>query len=149
MPADQLEFGDAAVTVSPEPPPRKKPPDWFNLIASDRGMAKGWRWFHVQVKGSGEHSVFLAKGGVDGAVFKSGPRKGKPNPAKRTHVAEIVITCAELDERQGRWEVETGDCHRCGGSGETVARVHRTEGTTYRRCERCKGGGRIGAVVAP
>lgn len=127
-------------------------PDWINMLAVERGQPDGWRWFRLESVGEADdaHRVVLVKGGVPGAVFKSGPRKGKTNWAKATHQAELAITAADVQARAERWEGETGNCHKCGGDGLEVCGV--TLGTGERRtrpCPRCKGAGKVVRIPIP
>ena len=116
--------------------------DWFNLIAAERGVPDGWRWFNTEFKGESRATgVFIVKGAVFGEVFKSGKNKGKPNPAKRTDERELVITPAQLDEFKARWEQTNGKCSECYGEGKTVKSIS-AEGKTYRDCSRCKATGK-------
>lgn len=115
-------------------------PDWYALIATDRGMPEGWRWFKLERKGDGAHSVIIVGGGVPTRTYASGKRKGKPDWRGVAH-DEMVIGTAELTARMERWEAETGKCHRCGGDGAETIGWSTNGGAKTRTCSRCKGKG--------
>ncbi len=117
-------------------------PDWFQLIAQQRGMPPEWRWFSSEWKGEGEHAVMLVKGGVPGAPFARGKNKGKPNPANRTQVAELVISREHMDAIKSQWQVKTGKCAKCAGSGQICWRWSKEGGRETRDCKACAGTGR-------
>ena len=121
-------------------------PDFWNMIAVERGMPEGWRWWSIQTigdrKAPREHAAAMVKGGVPVARFASGKRKGEINWAKATSKAEMVITFRDLDERMARWERETGNCKTCGGDGQELAGWSAAEGSRTRECRRCKGSGK-------
>lgn len=120
--------------------------DWFALIAKDRGCPENWRWYQSEVKGERPHHVFIVRGGVPGAVFKSGKYKGKPNPTKYTDRRELVITDADMNAVKARWESETGKCSGCYGEGKTIASAHADGTRTYRDCKPCGATGLIASI---
>ena len=124
-----------------------EPVDWFNMIAIERGLPPGWTWYESEAKGERPHHVFIIKGGVPGAVFKSGKNKGKPNVAKWTSPAELVISAHEMKERKAKWEKDTGLCSFCTGSGQTFASYSTKDGTTTRDCAACKATGKAPALT--
>jgi hypothetical protein len=128
-------------------------PDFFSLIAQSRGMPEGWRWYEAQAVGSHEqpreHRAFMLRGGVPSVLFKSGPRKGQANWSKAEHQAELVITYRDLDAFTAQWEIETGLCSKCGGSGQESAGWSKVEGAKYRDCTRCSATGKPAGQVAP
>lgn len=121
-------------------------PDWYNLIALERGLPEGWTWYSLSVLGGPkaprEHAALMVKGGVPGPRFKSGKNKGEINWSKAGDRLQMVITFRDLDARMERWERETGKCHKCGGDGRELAGHSVTNGATMRECSRCKGRGR-------
>ena len=142
MTAAGLLFEDAPATKQ-----RAERPNFWNLIAIDRGQPDGWRWFKWERIGEGDHVADIVEGGVATEVYESGPRKGKLNYAKATHLAKLVITRAEICARIARWEAETGKCSGCGGDGEEVAGWSKDHGTEYRPCSRCKATGKAPEVT--
>jgi hypothetical protein len=121
-------------------------PDFWNMIAIDRGMPEGWRWWSVKVLGSPttprEHAAALVKGAVPTVRFKTGRRAGEINWAKASGKAEMVITFRDFDERALRWERETGKCKDCGGDGLAFAGWSGADGTSSRPCARCRATGK-------
>lgn len=125
-------------------------PDWINMLARERGQPEGWSWYRLESIGEGDdaHRAILIKGAVPGAVYKSGPRKGKTNWAKATHQADIVITAADVQARAQRWEGDTGNCHKCGGDGVEACGMG-PAGVKTRPCPRCKGAGKVVRIPIP
>lgn len=111
--------------------------DFYNLIAAERGLPEGWRWFHVRAVDGGDSIV---TGAVCTMLFKSGPRKGRPNWDKRDRSTqrEIVVTREQLQERRAQWERDTGKCVQCFGTKAEFASWSSIEGTKTRPCRRCK-----------
>ena len=119
-------------------------PDWFQMIAKERGVPDGWSWFQSEVKGERPNSVFLVRGACIAGTHTRGKNKGKPKRDMST-MRELVITRADMDACQARWEQETGNCSRCTGSGKTVSGARKVGDEwvqAYRDCSRCKGTGR-------
>lgn len=127
---------------------RPKAPDWWLLIAQQRGVPEGWRWVSLEVldtKVPRAQAHNLITGAVYSTLLKSGPRKGEPNFKKPDPGTErrLVISFAELDAFCAQWERETGTCSKCIGSGEELARYSSVDGSTYRTCSRCRGTGKV------
>lgn len=106
--------------------------DFWNLIARERGMPEGWCWFRLEVvdhRLPRDEAASSVTGAVCTTVFKSGPRKGELNWAKRDGSTErtLIITFKELDARERQWESDTGKCCRCFGSGND----------SFGKCRRC------------
>jgi hypothetical protein len=82
-------------------------------------------------------------GAVCDVVFKSGPRKGRKNWAKRDKSTEFSVRYTERQEKevQLQWEADTGFCHKCHGNGTAWAGWSAVNGTTYKICRRCAGTG--------
>jgi hypothetical protein len=121
-------------------------PDFYNLIAHERGLPAEWRWYSLRVLPERQHgkptprdqAYVLVHGAVCTAVFRTGPRKGQTNWLKldKATQAEFVIPMVELDARIERWEREAGSCRECGGTGQSVRSIG-IDGTSYRPCMRC------------
>ena len=122
----------------------KEMPDFYNLIARQRGVPEGWHWYSLNVVGDIKDRAnggILVKGAICTAVYKSGPRKGQPNWSKRTDEREFLITTRDYDAAMAAWEAETGNCSRCGGDGQELASAS-SAGSTYRACRKCNATGR-------
>lgn len=115
-----------------------KAPNFWNLIARARtGMAEPWGWISIQAIGGppgGPGTHTLLKGAMPGPPFKSGPRKGRTNWAKRDRSFDrtVVISNEDFDAFKRNWELETGLCCECGGDGDWCGV----------KCPRCCGSGR-------
>lgn len=107
--------------------------DIYNIIARERGAEPEWQWYSLQAVGEDrKNGAALVKGAVCTATFKSGPRKGETNWAKRdkTTEREFLITFVEHDARVAAWEAEHGTCSSCtDGQYETGGTCHRCKGT--------------------
>jgi hypothetical protein len=122
-------------------------PDWFSLIAWERGLPMTWQWFSSAVV----DNHFLVTGAVCSARFLRGPRKGLLNWAKRDKETEqtIVISRTELAVFRQRWEQESGRCYDCGGGGKEHMGWKIEHGTILKTCRRCKGSGKPPATERP
>lgn len=133
---------------APESPPKKQPPDWWNLIARrERGCPEKWCWTSLETLDTTvprEKAQCLVTGAVFSTLLKSGPRKGCPNPKKPDAGTQrrLVISFAEVEAFKLTWEAETGQCSQCGGGGEALAGFSSEKGSRYRTCPRCKGTGK-------
>lgn len=112
-------------------------PDWFGLVAKERGVPDGWRWYSSTAHGNAGSTVFLVTGAVVGGLFAKGKNAGKPNPAKYTDKRELVITRADLDAVKAKWSAETGKCSACYGEGRVSTGWSKETGRTYRACRAC------------
>lgn len=91
-------------------------PDFYNLIARERGMPEGWRWYSLEARPkfwSGNapdrtKAVVLVRGAVCTAVFTRGKHKDHTNWAKRDRGTDIdlVISLADYDARVAAWRAE-------------------------------------------
>lgn len=124
--------------LEPQPSPASsEPPDLWSLLATTRGVAEGWRWYKLETadhKAPRHQSAALVTGAVCLARFKSGPRNGELNWAKRDKSTErtLVIPFPEFDAFMANWEAEHKACSSCGGAGQ-----YRSGG----KCHGCKGSG--------
>ena len=101
--------------------------DFWNLAAAThKGMAPGWQWYRAQALDSGE---FLLEGGICTERYKSGKRKGQLNWSKMQPESKrtIVLTKADYNASRVAWELNTGLCGDCQGSGIYL----------QRDCKRC------------
>lgn len=129
--------------INPSPPLRperaiKGPGDLWNLLAKTRGVPDGWKWFRLEVadvKAPRHQSASLVTGAVATERFKSGPRKGEINWAKRDKSTErtLCIPFAEFDAFEAKWEADNNACSSCGGAGKWES---------GRECHSCKGTGK-------
>jgi hypothetical protein len=121
-------------------PSRTERVDFWNLIAHERGMPDGWKWFRLEVlehRLPGEPSAVTITGAVCTAVHKSGKNKGCTNWSKKDSTTQrtLLVADGEYDARRKRWETETGVCSNCFGDGDD--RLERNG-----VCRRCSGSGR-------
>jgi len=110
------------------------PPEWhayaWACLPRPQNGQKDWKATHFQVNGA------------VAPLITKGKNKGCHNWAKldKSTLREFVTSIADHERWKSEWEIRTGKCHRCHGTGKTIARVTATE-KTYRQCTRCKGTG--------
>lgn len=100
-----------------------------------------WLWESLpkEAKYGEARTHFQLTGSVPSTVlFKSGPRKGQPNPKFHTDVATVIISEAEYAAFEDAWEKETGLCKRCGDTGMEPGQYSTSAGQEWRPCTRCK-----------
>lgn len=125
-------------TTESKPEPAM-PPDWLNVVARKKlGQPPEWRWCNGQV--IGETRDFLVEGGVP-RELKSGIRKGLPT-WKDAVLSKCVVTDAEIRLAQMDYEIETGKCWECAGSGEKHIRWNHKTGNQFADCPRCDATGK-------
>lgn len=107
--------------------------------ASQRTGIDGWQGYRWQSVEGGS----IVHGCVPSGVYSRGPRKGEPKfrPAMPGTERTVIVTDADLDKIAAAYENDNGKCWHCKGTGKTIARLHVTEGATYRDCSRCRGAG--------
>ena len=120
-----------------------KPPDVYNLAAQRfKGMPVDWQWFSIQSKESPYGRFVQVTGAVPVGFYSQGPRKGRPKWPINKDCQIFQFTPAQLDEVFFAWEAQTGDCFKCGGSGQESFGWSKAEGKRYRQCSRCGGTGK-------
>lgn len=80
-----------------------------------------------------------------GQIYVYGAVYTEPEVSKKTIVRgtlfERFIESSALDEFKKNWEIETGRCSECEGTGKKIASSSINNGTTYRDCKICGGSG--------
>ena len=99
-------------------------PDFYNLIARERGMPPGWRWYQLEAvpkffaskAPDRKNAACIVRGAVCTATITRGPRKGETNWAKRDRSTDhtIVITFADYDARVAAWKAGEPCENPCG-----------------------------------
>jgi hypothetical protein len=116
--------------------------DLFQLTAERvHKVPSGWRWCRLDSHNKPQGFIEM-QGAIPIGEYKSGPRKGMPKWPNSDQLQTIWIQESEMNAVAEQWESETGKCHKCDGSGKTVASSHVVHGKTYRECKRCKGSGK-------
>ena len=118
-----------------------KRPDWYLIWAQKtHGVPKGWRWYLLSSDPNGVPDGYTKiVGCVPDGVYRSGPRKGRPNFSKpvegtlKTLLAHHAAVKYVMDE----WERETGLCRHCGNTGQRLLSVGALAGMKYTDCGRC------------
>lgn len=131
-------FGTAE--SKPEP---AMPPDWLNVVARKKlGQPPEWRWCKFQAIGDTDDC--LIEGGIP-RPRKSGKLKGLPT-WKESVKSICVVTRAEMDQAKAAYELETGNCHSCAGSGQWYSGWSRETGSRFKSCPRCDATGKAPEV---
>ena len=123
--------------------PMTNPVDFHNLAAQYRhGLPATWQWRRSAIL----DGWFIELNGASPiGTYQRGPRKGQPKFPAATNYRRVIITTVDVAEARSRWEHETGQCSRCGGTGQEVAQVSASTGATYRACRACEGSGKAKA----
>lgn len=126
--------------MTPRPPTREQ------YIRETYPVAENWqvfRWEYVGESGDPRAAVIVT-GAVVLGLWLRGPSKGHPKWATRDKSTEMTVPILEIhfDAWLAKWEAETGDCHKCSGSGQQWAGWSVTEGTKLSPCSRCAATGR-------
>ena len=103
------------------------------------GMPETWhpfRYEHV------DPDIVLITGMV-APLCTRGPNKGFPNFRRGDRKTEnkTGFSAQEHVQVQRAWELRTGKCANCIGSGKITTAAHANGARAYRECERCKGSG--------
>ena len=113
-------------------------PDFFALAARQaHGLTNEWMpCIYESIDGG-----FLLHGSVPIGTYSRGPRKGRPKWPPTRDLRRVIVTRAQVEGAKSTYEQETGKCHYCCGSGQTVKSVGVNQETTYRLCPKCHGSG--------
>jgi hypothetical protein len=131
---------------------QNRPPTMDQNVIERFRLHKDWQshgWEKLGVTNGGRDFTHIA---VHGAVYdvkiKRGPRKGQPNyrkPSPGTE-ASVMLLRQELDDWLRQWELETGHCHNCAGTGYAWSGWTAGIGTRYRPCRACDASGKPAPV---
>lgn len=72
--------------------------------------------------------------------FTRGPRKGSPNYGNAKGKKRHAIQLDQVEQIKGTYELSTGKCVDCFGSGKVIASIS-CGSATYNQCGRCRGAG--------
>lgn len=114
--------------------------DVWDLAAIKVGLPG---WVAYQWKRADGGSIVV--GCVPLVLFKSGPRKGKPNYSKPApgSLRTVIVTDADMDAHAKQYEEITGLCFNCHGSGQVNVGWSRETGPKMADCKCCKASGKI------
>lgn len=144
-----MKLGVTGVLEGTPAPAESKPKrpnyDHFNLYAIKRGAPAGWQWTELKAIGDvyekdRARQYSQMDGYVhNGAKYATGKNAGKRKPRSPVPGTErtIIFTMGEFDAFVREWEIETGICSKCDGTGEEWASSSITEGSKYKPCRRC------------
>ena len=110
------------------------------------GMPPEWDAYRFEAIGltsTQPTKVFCVEGAV--APLKTrGKYKGNPNWAKRDRatVRTAYFTPDEHDTWKSGWELKTGKCAECTGSGQRNVGWSAADGAKFKPCEKCNATGK-------
>ena len=109
---------------------------WISVAATKKlgTVPEGFRFFRCWASQFGI--------GVAGAIMKTatkGKMKGKLAP--HGEQVSVLVLDADVDAERARYEIETGKCSECLGSGEEFRRWSKDKGTETKTCSKCNGTG--------
>ena len=119
--------------------------DWMNEVARKRyGMPDRWRWFISEVKNHNLPSAFIMlTGAVCDVKYERGKRKGYDNWKMRDKATEAVVPVkfTDIPEIQREWELQTGKCANCQGTGKYICGWDHETGVITEPCKPCSATG--------
>jgi hypothetical protein len=124
------------------PAAQKRPATHTQCAIETYNLHPDWECGGWALRGKGVGEYLEVKGAIYKTRLKTGPRKGKINfrsPEAGTECA-VSIPALLLQQWKRRWEIETGLCSECQGSGRTLSSMG-VSGTKYRTCSKCRGSG--------
>lgn len=109
-----------------------RPPNWYDEAARKK-LGQSRKWQSMGYEPGDTHCV--VSGGIP-RELKSGERKGQ-----MTWHGCVITKCAidseDINQAKLDYELETGKCHVCAGSGLRLDSWACGIGNRYRFCERC------------
>lgn len=119
--------------------------EFYDQVAREKakaaGAPPGWEPFRYESPPPHDDGIIIIEGDV-ARIAKSGPRKGQHIWPKKVFSLTVVVTKEEADNKRKKWEKETDNCGKCGGSGKETCGWSRDEGVQYRTCNDCGGTGK-------
>lgn len=131
----QSLFDSGTATVEP---PKRPDIDWYNETAKRcHGKPTGWRWYSLDSHDK-PPDFFLCGGAVPLGFKKSG--RPKWPPVKDCDL--IWMKFSDVDETRRLWEIETGKCCKCLGTGQMNIGWSAAHGSEYGDCNKCNATGK-------
>lgn len=139
------------VNTRPEVPEaaRLRPPTFIRCAIEKFGLPDAWREVTWEKKGFTPPDNFRwleIRGAVYPHVKTSGKYKGEIDWKRPEDGTEMTVSLkpSEIEEWLARWEVETGLCRHCEGTGFAFAGWSRDNGSSYSPCDDCGQTGKSG-----
>lgn len=131
----------ATYMPAPEKPEAVKlrPPSFDQHALELYNLPVGWKAYSWAAKGDKGTGFIELKGGVFNKKIERGKNKGKTdyrNPDPGT-AATVSLSHKAHKAWLERWEVETGHCAECFGTGLAWASWCSVHGTSFRPCTKC------------
>lgn len=137
---------DAQYGLNPIEPEtvRLRPPTQEQHAREKYKLPSDWQAYSWEAKGDDRETGWtVLKGGVYRHKRERGERKGeadfrKPEPGTE---ATLSLANAEHEAWLAQWQVDTGHCSRCRGTGHAFSGWDHKKGTAYRPCTKCNATG--------
>lgn len=111
-------------------------------LRETHGLDPRWEAHSFEVLRNG----VMIRGRIVDAVFKRGPRKGKPNwRACKTLDSAFSVRTEDYEEWIAKREEQRGICKQCAGRGKLFARWSKASGVEHKPCPRCAAKGESNA----
>ena len=117
--------------------------DFWSLLCRKKIDIEGWRWNRLRALQDADDTIEI-QGGVCVEKFSRGPRKGRPNWARRDKAKDrtLYVRMDEFNAFLVEWERDTGKCHKCKGSTQEWVGWSKAEGDRMKPCTRCEATGK-------
>lgn len=120
-----------------------RPPCFIDRVARKKLNAlESWEHYKWEIVSLDD---LLVTGGI-ARLLKSGKREGRRTWDGKGQT--VVVTAAELSAEYLLYESETGNCHKCGGSGRALFSWCAIDGNEYETCQACDGTGKAAGGAA-
>jgi hypothetical protein len=150
---DDAPPGATYMADKPEKPEvvRRRPPTYDQHARELYNLRPEWEAYCWEAKGEKDTGFIVLKGGVYLKKVQRGKNKGRTdhrNPEPGTE-ATLSLSNAAHETWLRHWEVETGHCAKCFGTGLAWAGWHHIKGAAYRPCTTCGATGRATSTTDP
>lgn len=123
----------------------QQPPNFMELVARQKIGEKASAWEIFKWERIGDGNDFLISLG-ETRTKTTGVNKGQVTwrgpDGRMLPNGKAVVTEAETQSAEAKYESDTGNCSVCGNTGQSFASWSLAEGTKYRTCRRCNGTGK-------
>ena len=107
-------------------------------------LSSEWQSYKWEAKGEDPNGYLELTGGVFRERYTRGKRKGETHFGKPEPGTLMTLALPDRLQREwtAKWELETGFCSKCEGTGQQVFGWSSQTGTSYRNCPHCNASGK-------